>query len=282
MISSIAGILEIPILSHFTYSELKEQFDNLGPIGGGGEATIFKVRSTKNNEVYALRLNHEMQRINLNKREGFFQQITQSQNKNPHLAKIMAVFWLENKNYPFYGAKKKGVVPFMDIPTGEFIRTDYSTDSEAISYYHEIIVLELGDQDAEITMKVDSIIFTIQSFFNSYCLHQMGIISSDDKSRNYVWMRTEDESYNGKLLKNFNYWFYSFGNNIDFYIPQQDYIPKRVDFGVWEIKNVEQEINWSAALAWHLSTDVNALQKLFPKPDVHENEILDMGSLLKV
>ena len=275
--------LEIPLLSQLTYSELKEQFENLGTLDAGSEASVFKVRSKKNGEIYALRLDHSTRILNLDSKQKFYKHMIKSQNQIPHLAKIFAVFWTENKNYPIYGAKKKRVFPFSNFPKGEYMRTDFSSDPEAISYKHEVIIMELGEDNAEKTMKgVDPVIFHIQASFNNYCLNQTGILSIDDKFRNYVWISIANQGYNNKLLKDFSYWHYSVGEH-NFYIPRQDYIPKRVDFGGWKTKNnCEEKVNCSEMLARSVTMDMEELHKCYPKPNVPENEILDMNSLLQI
>jgi hypothetical protein len=135
----------IPLLSILTCSELTEHFEYVDRIGGGGEAVVFKVKSRATNEFYALRICGAMRQLNLYGNTEFFHRMIATQNDNPHVEKIYSAFWLINKNYPFFGAEKKGVSPFggysSRLPEGKFICNDFADDPDAQIYHHEVTVV---------------------------------------------------------------------------------------------------------------------------------------------
>lgn len=280
----------IPICGFVKHEELHKLFINLGHINGGGEASIFKVQSCKTEKIYALRVEHAMCQLNLAHRTDFFKYLIKYQNQNPHLVKTYAAFWLENKNYPFFGAKKTGVAPWTRLNKEDFVCRHYANDPEARIYYHEIMIMEIGNDTESrefYNINVNPLITRIQTLFNRYSLSKANIGYSDEKMRNYIWKPLQDEKWNDHQLSEYPYWHYKI-QDYDIYIPRPDFILKRVDLSGWRLpcssasdeeSSLEEksEVDWLGPfLEWNEMSKDKFLTH-FSKPDVPDSEILNMN-----
>lgn len=271
----------IPILGTMKHNELLNKFENLGVLGSGGDAVVFKIRNRCSEKIYAMSIEYDRRRTNLNNRRNFFEQILKIQDKNPHLAKSFAVFWLENKNYPFSGAAKKGISPYEKLKSGQFIHTDYEDDPEANTYYREVIIKELGMGEVESPefkkLESDPLVSMIQRGFNNYLLNCYGICSNDGKPRNHVWKPIEEEYFNGRALKKFDFWHYQFGD-YHLYLPRPEFIIKRIDFSRWVTCNQSDDgIGWLKFIAINERLTIDEVLHRFPRPKLQDIEILDMN-----
>ncbi len=271
----------IPILGTITHNELLNKFENLGVLGSGGDAVVFKIRNICSRKIYAMSIEYDMRQSNLYNRRNFFEQILKIQDKNPHLAKSFAVFWLENKNYPFSGASKKGISPYEKLKNGEFIPTDYEDDPEANTYYREVIIKELGVGELESPefkkLETDPLVSMVQRGFNNYLLNCYGICSIDGKLRNHIWKPIEGEYFNGNPLKKFHFWHYQF-DGYHLYLPRPEFIIKRIDFSKWVTCNQSDDASgWLKYIASSERLTIDDILNRYPKPNIQDIEILDMN-----
>lgn len=272
---------DIPLQTQISHSRLLEKFKKIAHIGGGGDASVYKVRDKSTGKLYAMTVRHEMRRLSLGSETELFERIMKVQNRNPHLAKTFAAFWLEIKNYPYSGGEKRGVLPFSDLKEGEFTRTDFENDPDAKTYYRQVLVLELGLGDLESTafreLKADPLDVGVQICFNNYQLDRAGIIPSDQKWRNYIWTSLEGQYFKGKLVENYAFFHYQFGE-YHLYLKNPGFLVKRVDLTEWALSDpVDNPLGYLEAFAASEQLSLSDLLTRYSKPEgVSDGAILEM------
>jgi len=264
----------IPMYSKLTHEQLLEKFEKIRALSGYNQAIVFEARSKIDNKRYALRIGSPRRESELDfesvKREELYQKLQ----KTPylHVAKIYSVFYVEQKNY-LPGGKREMLRYDKKLKDGHFVHDDYHDDPEAPTYYREVQIMELGSGDfrSESFTKAypdDSLAASIQLNFIGCSLYEDGIISIDDKDRNYIWKPLDAN------LKNYKYWHYRFGQ-YDLYLPAPKVVIKRVDFDGWMTKEEKgdacsDELEY---LAKRNEMTIEDLLARYPKPDVTDGEI---------
>jgi hypothetical protein len=67
---------------------------------------------------------------------------------------------------------------------------------------------------------------------HSFC--QACIYTCDDKERNYIFLETLGQTYQGQEMDAYDFWYYQVGS-LDIYLPRPSHIVKRIDFGGWSL-----------------------------------------------
>ena len=240
--------LLLPLCTVITQPEFLAEFQPISRIGGGGEATVTHVKDKRTGTSYALVLSretetHEEKRgrpvtSKPNRRKSFIERMLENQEVNPHQAKIYAYFWIVNPNYPFSGDIKEGVIPYENLKEGHILNDFYSNDPDAIIYRHEAFLLELGLGDLETelfrNLGFDPIVSMLMRAICCHSFCQACIYTCDDKVRNYIFLETSGQTYQGQEMNAYDFWYYQVGS-LDIYLPMPSHIVKRIDFRTWSL-----------------------------------------------
>jgi hypothetical protein len=268
----------LPLYQIITQPDLLERFKIIDRIGGGGEASVWKVQDKSTRNHYALIVNQEMRSLaSPDHRKKFVERLLKNQQHNPHITAIYAYFWIKNPNFPPNPPKgeKMGVLPFQNIKPGYVLNDLYANDPNATPYRHETIVMQLGLADLEShnfrNLGIDPTIIKLMRVFNSISLCMDGIIPGDDKLRNYIYLETATQTYKNQKMGDYDYWRYF----SQFYIPKQSYIIKRIDYGNW-IHNEPDPMWTKDQIANYCCLSIEELEKFFVPPP-EGSTILDIS-----
>lgn len=292
------GIAPHSIIEH---SELLLKFQKIRVLGGGGQSRAYEVESTQDQKRYALilgfwehsdpfglrekHINHYLDRI---KKNGLH---------NVNIAQLKTMFWLHKKNYPYTDSSGQPegnptiIYVFDDLEEGHFINVKYAHDPHAQSFFHPGMVMELGLGDLsskgfeQLVSPSRKIEVDLQIKMNLASLFRDNIIIPDNKYRNYIYKPANQVQFKGKTLSDYDYWYYKL-NDVDLYVPKQDYVIKRIDFDITgfagesfeldkeKIRSEERNFLSSLASDYHLS--VEELSNAFKKPDNSTATILEL------
>ena len=220
--------------SVISQDDFLKDFTNNGMIGSGGESSVYKVTDKKTELSYALVLKNQFSNINYtNRKIDFIEQLIRVQEYNIHQAKIFGYFWIENRNYPFVGHKKVGVLPFLDLKEGRILNDIYANDSEAITYVHEATLMELGlgslDYKMFSDLNFDPVLQNLMRILGDHGLGEGQLYMNDDKDRNYIFVETATQTYEGEYINTYDFLSYTVGFH-KLYVSTPSYIIKRIDF----------------------------------------------------
>ena len=269
----------LPLYQIITQPDLLSRFEIVGDIGGGGEARVWKAQDKNTGNHYAIVVNQEMRSLALpDRRKKFVERLLKNQQHNPHITAIYAYFWIKNPNFPLNDqeGKKKGVLALWDIKPGHVLNDLYANDPTATPYRHEAILMQLGLGDLESqsfrNLDIDPTIVKLMQAFNSISLNMDGILTSDDKSRNYIYVETASQTYKSKKMNSYDYWRY-FGQ---FYIPKQSYIIKRIDYSFWEHDDEPDPMWTKDQITHYCRLSIEELEKFCVSPP-EGSTILDIS-----
>jgi hypothetical protein len=255
-----------PIGAIVTQDDFLERFKNKGFIGAGGESKVYKVCDQETNKEYALAVNRSLDARWLESDENmyfsyknFAKRMIELQQYNPHQAVIHGYFWMKIKSlYDDYGinlgfdVKKYIIKQFKQIPLeGQFLAelTEDDVNSEEFKSIPEdrrkgtlftCMLLELGEADLEsrkyacsdlkINAELEDIMFRISAHF----IRHAGVNASDNKLRNYVYVRSENVFYGDRPMSDYAYWHYMLKGD-HYYIPALPIVIKRIDYPSWSL-----------------------------------------------
>ena len=202
---------------------------------------------------------HELvERAPAKHRESIIGCLMKNQAVNPHQAKICGYFWIENPNYPYSGANSpEGVLPWkLQNEAVDFLNTTYANDREATLYRHEAILMERGISDLGNKIYRDknfnSTLENLMFLLCHYSFERAGIIISDDKPRNYIFVETEGQLYCGNLMDQYDFWCYKL-EETSIYIPTPPIFIKRIDYSEFRV-NISIVDNSSKNLQYIVET----------------------------
>lgn len=222
-----------------TQDEFLERFERMGRIGGGGEARVYSVKNRDTQEPYALVLYNDLKLLaQPDYRKDLIQRLIENQDINPHQGKIHGYFWILNPNYPYIGGAKEGVLPFQNVREGRLLDDTYANDPDATPYRHEAILMEqgLGDLESQSfrNLNFDPVLERLICRLSSYNLYEAFIIPSDNKARNYIFVKTSGQTYLGEKMDSYDFLRYEIESQV-LYIPTPSHIIKRIDYGCWRL-----------------------------------------------
>lgn len=271
---------DIPLFHKLSHKELVSRLENLGRIGRGRDGRVFKVRDRQDGNLYALRIERASTSDRTRReREEFFNVLLSLKKTNPHMVRLISIFWLEVKHPPLWMDPEFST--WDNVAEGDFVCARFELEKLATKIYYEATLMELGEGSGldplfeEIEKKTA---IYVQMIFNHFLLLQAGIKEDDIAYRNFIWLFTENYVFNGKRLQDYSYWHYTI-NGYHLYLPKPEFIVKRIDFGTCSLFEKDdptyREPNWIAILAKALQISEEDLLQRYAKPDLPDTEILD-------
>ena len=275
--------LFFPLCEIIPQSQLLDSFEVIRFIASGGEANAWEVQNKRIGNRYALIVEHEMcLRTRQDKKKELVEHLLRNQQYNPHIAKIYGYFWIRNPNYPLNVNKneKEGVLAFKlsNIKSNHVLDNTYESDPNATPYRHAAWILELGLGNLESqsfnNLGMDFTTLQLSKALNMHSLYNDSILTCDEKERNYIYIETSSQSYNGKRMNEYDFWRYTIGSHL-IYLPKQSHIIKRVDYTGW-ICMAQTEQQTLSSIAHFCQISKNDLIARFCQQPEGDIKILDL------
>ncbi len=220
------------LCSLVTLGQFREHFMITKPIGGGGQSSVFHVTNLTVDNPCALvvtPISIDLERPKY--WENTIQALINNQEINPHQAKIYGYFWIEVPEL-FASATNLMKETYPQSP-----RKDGENNEK---YYHEATLMELGIGDLESKayggISFDKNIEHLMFLLNKYSMEKALIGTTDEKLRNYIFVKTAGQKYRGNDMSAYDFWRYKLGD-LDVYIPTPSHIIKRIDYGGFKVRN---------------------------------------------
>lgn len=292
-----------PIGTCVTQDQFFERFEYKGFIASGGESEVFKVCDKETNKEYALVVCSKGRQMYIDtyteecdlRSESFVSRMIELQQYNPHQGVIHGYFWIKtmsltSANACLYNVRKYLFYPYNHIPHGRFFNelSSYVVDSDEFKLLPEKIkgtitrcmLLELGEANLaseeykkkEIDIKLEKLVEKISYHFIS----RAGIVTSDNKPRNFIYVKSENVFYGNRPMSDYRYWHYVV-NNRHFYIPALPIVIKRIDYGNW-YTHPQLSSDFKEDFYTSIFFDSNDYLIYKEKPDVPDDQILDILS----
>lgn len=251
-----------------SHSQLKNLYQRIAWIGGGGQGAVFKVKNLKNHEVRALKVGR-FTRSTLPETLTVVNHLIDSQ-MTPHLTKTFRHLTLSHKSEDL----------FKDLEEDDFIN-DHAEQTNLRQ--GDVLEMELLDGDLEYKYseltEMDQNAVYIQAFSARNKLQTMGTQVEDFKPRNFFYkILNSTDTFQGQIIQDFDFWKYTF-NEIDFYIPKQSWIVKLGDYDDWRTELFEKQqsnpFNYLESYCKYKGITVDELKAMFPKPK-EGSKILEM------
>ena len=226
--------LLLPLFESYKQEEIFLRFRALKPIGAGGESTAYAVEDKETGSKYALVINRRRIR-NKESNKELVHQLIANQPLNPHQATIYGYFFIEHPEpcsddyiNPF--KKWDGEEVFINFPVSNHMKTSV--------YECYLLTLGIADltSDSYREIDLDRRIARLFIILSPYFLDMASIGHRDDKLRNYIFVKTEDQTYLSHQLRDYDYICYTIGHH-KLYVPVPQYLILRIDYGDWRIRN---------------------------------------------
>ncbi|MDP3532442.1 MAG: hypothetical protein Q8S31_04045, partial [Alphaproteobacteria bacterium] len=291
-----------PIGTIVTQDDFFDRFEYKKFIASGGESQVFKVCEKETNKEYALVVCSQYYGIYndsdsyevIVRRKSFVERMIQLQQYNPHQAVIHAYFWIKTmsltrQNAKLYNVPEYYVNRYNPIPDGRFFNElsldDVNTDKfkslpeEIKGTLNCCMLLELGEADLEseeykkkeIDKKLENLVTQISCHF----IRHGDVIQCDYKLRNHIYIKSENVFYGDRAMSDYQYWHYVV-NGKHFYIPALPIVIKRIDYGGWYLFIRDLSSNFKENNYSRRFFDDNDYLIYKEKPDVPDDQILDI------
>lgn len=267
-----------PMATIVSQNDFLERFEKNECIGAGGESYVFKVTEKNTKKEYALVMSAYQMETSLSqklvsKTTAFVERMINLQQYNPHQAVIHAFFRMKTKIDSNYtnSIKLEKSENFYNELTDEQYELLPNTVEESLN---NCFLLELGEADCEnkkyLDLKIEPDLRNITIKMSTYFIQLAKIMEQDNKSRNYVYVKSEKVFYGERPMSDYAYWHYVIGNE-HFYIPKLPVVIKRIDYSPWFLKE-----QGTVYYNYMPRIDFSSYLKYKNKPEISDDQILDI------